>query len=68
MEDNTYYVLNDHTLNTLMSGLINANATMTHQYVVPSGYVEGTVNDAEFVELLSKLKTLELVVLTAKKG
>ena len=54
-------------MNKLMSGLIDENAIMKYKDVVSGGYVEGTVSDAEFVELFSKVKTLELVVVNTKK-
>lgn len=50
-----------------MSGLIDENAIMRYKDVVSGGYVEGTASDAEFVELFSKVKTLELIVVNTKK-
>ena len=67
LENDTYYFLNDHTMNKLMTGLIDENAIMRYKDVVSGGYVEGGVSDAEFVELFSKVKTLHLIVLKPKK-
>ena len=54
-------------MNKLMSGLVDENPIMKYKDVVSGGYVEGTASDAEFVELFSKVKTLELLVLNRKR-
>ena len=67
LSDNKYYFLNDHTINKLMKGLLDENAIVNYREVVTGGVVVGEGSDAEFVEYVSTISTLQLVALRTPK-
>ena len=67
LENDKYYFLNDHTMNKLMTGLVDENAVFKYQDVVSGGHAEGTNSDAHFVEYFTKIKTLELLIVKSNK-
>jgi hypothetical protein len=68
LDNDKYYVLNDYTINTLMTGLIDENAVVEYKVQEAGEKVHTNASDAEYVANIQSVKMLKLVIVNTKQN